>query len=260
MSSLINKLISNNLKNGYIELNEINNIGSKNGDEKYVYTALGSIYAVESELLLSAIYRKLGILSPQSYPARYKNCEGIIREDIASNDRYIHNKMNNYGSNCIYFSSLNNAKPLHPFYDKNLMDSYIKMSIADVIFGIQDRFQSHVFVHKEKYGYLDSVAPIHFCYPGYAINNDMFRFDQSYFNGVRLPEETRAQYKKNLEEFDFENFITPQEVYELLRKIDVKSCADEVYNMTGYKLSDKFIDYINNTIEENIHYMSNKNI
>lgn len=260
MSSLIKKLISNNLKNGYIELNEINNINSEEGNEKYVYTALGSKYAVESELLLSVIYRKLGILNPQSYPAQYKNREGIIREDIASNDRYVHNKMNNYGRNCIYFSSLSNARLLHPFFNKDLMDSYIKMSIADVIFGIQDRFQSHIFLHKEKYSHLDSVSPIHFCYPGYAIDNEIFRYDQSYFNGVMMPEETRAQYKKRLKEFDFKNFITPQEVYELLRKIDVKSCADEVYNMTGYKISDKFIDYINNTIEKNIHYMLNKNI
>lgn len=259
MAELIKKLIDKNCSNGYVDLKEedINNLREEN---KLTYLAVGGESALDSELLLSFIYRKLGLKNPQSFPAKYKGRSGIIREKIEDNKDYIHNKLNNYGSNCIYFSSLQNARALHPFFEKELMDSYIKMSISDVIFNIQDRFQSHIFLHKKQYGYLDKVAPISFGYPGYAFKSEVYRLEQSYFNGVRLPEEAKRQYKKNLREYDFENFIKPSEVFELLRKIDIKNCAKEVYELTGHKINTEFVNYIKQTLEDNINYLSNKNI
>lgn len=256
---LIQRLINEKSRNGYIELDKeccSNNLVI--GDKKYRFLPKTNRYYVDSELLLSYIYRKLGLQNPQSYPVSFEEKLGILTEDIANNPSYIHNQRNNYRGGYIFFETLSEASKLHPFYEKELMDSYIKIAIADVIFGIQDRYNGKLFIKKGEFGYMHQVVPIGFAYPSFVIGNEINYYFQQFFNGVYEREETKNVFFNRLKQFDFSKFIQPKEVVELIKSLNIEKCAKEVYNLTGYKINPKFIDYVNKTLDESINSFDNK--
>ncbi len=261
IEDIINEMVSKHSKNGYVDLSHNQLLGYDVAimDKVFETAPTSNQFTVDSEVLLSYIYRKLGLTNPQSIPVTANNKTGVMREKITHGKDYIHDEMNMYRSGYLYFDNLNEASRIHTFYDKELMDSYIKISLADMMFWIQDRYPSRLFIRRGgKYG-MKEVVPTNFSFPSYIARDEslVYRF-QPFYNGVFQKEETRNYYKKRLKTFDFKYYLTPEQFYELIGKIDIKQCAKEIYEKYNYKVNPKFVDFVERTLDASLQEFNSK--
>lgn len=251
MSRIIEKMIGLKSKDGFVCLNDSRMGGDIKLDD-VVYESRPKLnqYSIDSEVLLSYIYQKLGLKNPQSIPIRIGNREGVMNEKVAHGKAYIHDEMNRYRYGYVYFDNLNGASKLHTFYDKELMDSYIKISLADMMFWIQDRMPSRLYIKRGGKMGMQEVVPTQFYYPSFLVDYlDFYRL-QPFYNGVYSKEETREKYKNNIKEFNFNQFMQPKEFLALLDKIDIKQCADEIFERYNYRVNSHFVDFVSKIVEQ----------
>ena len=261
IEDLIKEMVEKHSKNGFVDLSHNQLLGYDVAIMDKVFETATSVnqFTVDSEVLLSYIYRKLGISNPQSIPVIAGDKKGVMREKLTHGKDYIHDEMNMYRSGYMYFDNLNEASKIHTFYDKELMDSYIKISLADMMFWFQDRYPARLFVKRGgKFG-MKEVVPTNFSFPSYIARDEslVYRF-QTFYNGVFQKEETRERYKRRLKDFDFKYYLTPEQFFEIVSKIDIKQCAKEIYEKYNYKVNPKFIDFIDRTLYASLQEFSGK--
>lgn len=261
IEDLINDLVKKNSKDGYVELSHNQRLGYDVAIMDKVFKTHPQLnkYSIDSELLLSYIYRKLGLSNPETIPIKINGEKGVMYEKLAHGKDYIHNEMNMYRAGYVYFDNLNDASTIHTFSDKELMDSYIKISLADMMFWIQDRFPDRLFIKRGgNYG-MKEVVPTKFAYPSFLAlgDNIIYKF-QPFYNGVFQMEESRHNYKQRLKTFDFKHYLKPEQFYELIGKIDIQVCAKEIYEKYNYKIDSKFVDFIDKTLTESLEEFNSK--
>lgn len=243
MSRLIEEMIKTN-QNGYIQLSGPMGQDIKLGETTFATQPKFNKFSVDSEVLLSYIYRKLGLSNPQSIPIKTDKMTGTMAEKIEHGEKYIHDEMNNYRYGYMYFDNLNSASKIHTFWDKKMMDSYIKISLADMMFWIQDRFPARLYVKRGGKLGMKEVVPTVFSYPSFLVDYFDYYSMQPFYNGVYEKEETRAEYKERLKTFNFKQYMTPNEFLSICAKIDIKRCANEIFEQYNYKINPEFVDFV----------------
>lgn len=261
IEDLINEMVKKHSKNGYINLSNNQLLGYDVAIMDKVFKTSPAVnqFSVDSEVLLSYIYKKLGLSNPQSIPVVANGKQGVMSEKITHGKDYIHDEMNMYRSGYLYFDNLKEASQIHTFYSKELMDSYIKISLADMMFWIQDRYPSRLYIKRGgKYG-MKEVVPTNFTFPSYIARDEslVYRF-QPFYNGVYQKEETRHKYKRRLDEFDFKYYLTPKQFYEMIGNINIKQCTKEIYQRYNYKVSPHFVDFVERTLNASLQEFDSK--
>ena len=128
-----------------------------------------------------------------------------------------------------------------------------------MMFWIQDRYPSRLYIKRGgKYG-MKEVVPTNFTFPSYIARDEslIYKF-LPFYNGVYEKEETRNRYKRRLDEFDFKYYLTPKQFYELIEKIDIKQCAKEIYQKYNYKVSSRFVDFVERALNESLQEFDSK--
>ncbi len=245
MSRLIEEMIKQH-SNGQYELPSDQQIGCDIaiGDKVYETRPRFSEFSIDSEVLLSYIYRKLGLSNPQAIPIKTNGKTGVMSEKICHGKDYIHDEMNRYRYGYMYFDNLNEASKIHTFWDKGMMDSYIKISLADMMFWIQDRYPAKLYVKRGGKLGMKEVVPTGFSYPSVLVDYFDYYAMQPFYNGVYQKEEAREEYKNNLKSFNFKQYMTPKEFLGICSKIDIKRCANEIFERYNYRLNPKFVDFV----------------
>lgn len=265
MSDIIQKLISRHSKEGYVQLDLKRGIGQRFQIDGNVFETLprSNQYMIDSEVLLSYIYQKIGLDVKQSIPIICQNREGIVREKLQKGKDYIHVESNPKRDirkkDYAYFDSLYSAQVMDTFCYKDFADSYIKLALADMIFWIQDRYAGKMYIKKGgPYG-MQEMATYDFSYPSYLANTDdlMYRF-QRFYNGVYSPQEFRQEYIDNLNDFNFKHYVRPKEVIRLIENIDIRECANEIKDKFGYEISPKFLAFVEKTFYDSINEFKSK--
>lgn len=246
MSRLIEEMIRQNSKNGQYELPSRQQIGgdTRVGDKVFATSPKVNKFSVDSEVLLSYIYRKLGLSNPQAIPIKSNGKSGVLTEKIEHGKDYIHDEMNNYRYGYMYFDNLHSASQIHTFWEKEMMDSYIKISLADMMFWIQDRYPAKLYVKRGGNLGMKEVVPTGFVYPSFLVDYFDYYSAQPFYNGVYEKEETRAEYKERLKIFNFKQYMTPKEFLDICTKIDIKRCANEIFEQYNYRINPKFVDFV----------------
>lgn len=252
MDSLINKLINKNI-DGYIRLEDSlqtelprfkSRLTLKNGED-YFFSVKKNEYSVDAEVLISYIYRKLGIDSPECFPAYLKGVYGVIYKNNFAKMQNNIVTAGDLSNNGVNIDSIDSVISLDKeSIVENAVNKYIKMSISDRAFSIYDRYNANVLWKMNNKRQLVAPSPINNSCPAFTVNDrDLIKFIDAY-NGVSEPMQMRVDYLKDLKSFDFNNHLSPKRFINILAKIDIDKYASEISEKFGYKFKKKFIDHL----------------
>ena len=206
---------------------------------------------IDAEVLMSAVYHKMGVNTPMYLPFMERNQMGVVSENVVHHDStartiaHIQQGQNKKVFGDFYIYNLIHNKDLQKLVTENAINQLIKMTHLDIASKNTDRSSYNLFLGDNRNGIFNSAISI-----DYGATADKFaKFHSGQDNYyIHMTQEGKGRYEYICHMCavqDWYRFITPMEFIK------------ETY---GYEIDRRYVDYIDycykNFIEETNNLLS----
>ena len=225
--------------------------------DKFFGKVLYEKILIDAEVLMSAIYDKMGVKTPMYLPFMQRREMGVVSESVDAFDStaktiaQIQDKQGAHIYNQFYIRNLISNPDMQKMLTKNAINDIVTMTNLDIASRNTDRSSFNLFLgDKQADGRFNSGISIDYgsCADRYA----KFRHGlDDYYINIGKVGRGRYQYIAQMCAIeDWYGFVTPKEFITKLDGINVREIAREIRETYGYEIDSRYINYVQDSYRD----------